>query len=186
MRHKKSKYQLNRFTSWRKATLISLARSLIIHQSIKTLLSKAKAVRPLIEKLIFLAKRNTLTAKRQAAKILNDHRLVSKLFNEIGPRFTQRGSGFTRIINLGVRRGDNARTAIIELTEIKKIEPKKPKKEIKAAEVIKPEVIKEKPSEEKKLEGKVAVKEKPPLLKKPSKKFFAGLRNIFKKGRDSL
>ena len=151
-------------------------------------MSKAKAVKPLIEKLIHLAKRNTLAAKREAQKILNDHALVSRLFNETGKLFANRTAGFTRIINLGKRRGDNAEIVIIELTEIKKIEHKQTKKEkeIKPEEEIKPEVTKEKPSIEKKPETKIAVKEKPPSVKKPSKKFLGGLRSIFKKERDSL
>lgn len=186
MRHKKAKLQFNRFTSWRKSTLNSLARSILIYESIKTSLHKAKGVRPLIEKLISLSKVNTLAAKRQAAQVLGDHKLTSKLFNEIGPRFAQRKSGFIRIINLGRRRGDNAQMAILELTEIKKKEPKKPKKakEIKPEEEINPEILKEKTAEQKKPE--VSVKEKPPIAKKPSKKFLGGLKNIFKKERDSL
>lgn len=185
MRHKKLRLQLNRFTSWRKSTLESLARNLLIHQRIKTSLNKAKAVRPLVEKLISLSKANTLTAKRRAARILGDHKLVSMLFNEVAPRFAKKQGGYTRIINLGLRRGDNAQLAIIELTEIKEKKAKQPKKakEVKPETEIKPE----KPIEEKKPETpNVAVKEKPPIIRKPAKKFFGGLRNIFKKERDSL
>jgi len=189
MRHKKKKSLLNRFTSWRKSTLISLAKNLLTYQSIKTSTHKAKAVKPLIDKLISLAKSNTLKAKRQAFRILGDHSMVSALFNDIGPRFAKTQSGFTRIIHLGNRRGDNAEISILELTEIKKKEVKKPKKEkeLKPEEEIKKGVVKERPIEEKKPEAPgVAVKEKPPLTKKPSKKFLGGLRNIFKKERDSL
>lgn len=187
MRHKKKRLQLNRFTSWRQATLRSLTQSLLINQSIKTSLHRAKATRPQVEKLITLAKENTLAAKRQANQILNDHELVSLLFNDIGPRFVNRVGGYTRIINLGVRRGDNAKRVIFELTEIKKKEKRIPKKEAKPEEEGKKEVVKEKPIEEKKHEGPVAVKEKPPITKKPTKKFLGGLRNIFKKERrDSL
>lgn len=188
MRHRKNRLQLNRFTSWYKATLISLARNLLIQQSIKTSLNKAKAVKPLVEKLISLAKRNTLNAKREAFRILSDHKLVSLLFNEIGPRFTNRNSGYTRIINLGRRRGDNAQMVILELTEIKKKEVKKPKKEkeVRAKEEAEEEVIKERHVEEKKPGTAVVVKEKPPITKKPSKKFLGGLRKIFKKKSDSL
>lgn len=187
MRHRKSRLQLNRFTSWRKHTLISLAQNLLIRQSIKTSAHKAKAVKPLVEKLISQAKTNTLAAKRQAFKILGNHNLVSLLFNEIGPRFANKIGGYTRIINLGTRRGDNAKLAILELTEKKIKEIKKPKKEkeVKAKEETKPQ---EKPIEEKKkpqIPG-VAVKEKPPIIKKPSKNFLGGLRKIFKKERDSL
>jgi len=190
MRHRISRLQLNRFTSWRKATLKSLARNLITYQSIRTSLHKAKAVRPLVEKLISLAKRNTLTAKRQAFKILGDHKIVSQLFKEIGPRFVKVHSGYTRIINLERRRGDNAELAILELTEIKKKEIRKPKKEKEArGQQVKEEKSEVTPAlakEEQKPKTEAAVKEKPPISKKPSKNFLGGLRNIFKKERDSL
>ena len=186
MRHKKHRYQLNRFSSWRKSTIYSLARNLIIHESIKTTLHKAKAVRPQVEKLISLAKENSLAAKRQAAKILNDHKLVSLLFTDIGPRFSKYQGGYTRIINLGARRGDNAKLVILELTELKEKKVKKPKKEKEA----KPkEMAQESPVEEKKPEApKVSPKEKEkhPITKKPPKKFLGGIRNIFKKERDAL
>ena len=186
MRHKKQRYQLNRFSSWRKSTVRALARNLLVYQSIKTTLHRAKAVRPLAEKLISLARQNSLAAKRQAAKILNDHKLVSLLFSDIGPRFAKRQSGFTRIINLGTRRGDDAQLVIFELTELKEKKEKKPKKE---KEEKPKEIAQESPIEEKKHEAtKVSLreKEKPPITKKPSKKFLGGIRNIFKKERDSL
>jgi large subunit ribosomal protein L17 len=178
MRHKNKRLQLNRFTSWRKATLISLARNLLAQESIKTTLTKAKAVRPLAETLISLSKANSLAAKRRAYQILGDHKLVSRLFNEIGPRFTSRTSGYTRIIQLGNRRGDNAKIAILELLERKIKEVKKPKKEkeVKPEEERKPVVKEGKPIEEK----------KPPITKKPTKNFLGGLRSIFKKERDAL
>ncbi len=187
MRHKKLKSLNNRFTSWRKATLISLAKSLLIHQTIVTTKTRASSAQPLVERLISLAKDNSLAAKRRAYKIIGDHRLVSLLFNEIGPRFKNRTGGYTRIFNLGLRRGDNAQQVIFELTEIKKKEKKKPKKakgqEEKAPEAIQqPEAV-----EEKKTKTEVAPKEeRPPISKKPTKKFFGGLRKIFKKERDSL
>lgn len=185
MRHKKQRYQLNRFTSWRKSTINSLARSLLIYQSIRTTLHRAKAVRPLVEKLISLAKQNSLAARRQAAKILNDHKLVSILFTDIGPRFAKKQGGYTRIVNLGARRGDNARLTILELTEIKEKKVKKPKKE---KEEKPQETLAEGLREEKKPEAPQVPKEKekPPLAKKPSKKFLGGIRNIFKKERDAL
>lgn len=175
MRHAKSRHQLNRFTSWRRATLISLLRSLLIYQRIKTTKERAKAVKPWIDSLISLAKDNNLAARRQAYKILGDHRLVILLFNDIAQRFNQNQGGFTRILNIGPRRGDNAKMALLELTVIKKIEKKKPKKEkeVKPVEEKKPQAVPEAP-------------EKPPVTKKPSKKFLGGLREIFKKERDSL
>jgi len=191
MRHAKAKLRLNRFTSWRKATLISLAKALLIHQKIKTTHAKAKAAKPLIEKLISLGKNNSLFAKRQAYRILSDHKLVSLLFNDIAPRFGNRIGGYTRILNLSLRRGDNAQLVILALTEIKEKVPKKPKPEAEKREAGKPEILKEElpkeqPLEEKKPKAEVAVKEKPPISKKPTKNFLGGLRRIFKRERDSL
>ncbi len=171
MRHRKKRLDINRFTSWRKATLKSMAANLFIHQSIRTTCAKAKAVRPLVEKLVSLAKVNTLFAKRRAFIMLGDHKLVSVLFSEIGPRFVNRVGGYTRIIKIGSRRGDNAEVVIFELTEIKKKEPKK---------------LKEKIVEEKEHQENTAIKEKPPIVKKPAKKFLGGIKSIFKKKSDSL
>ncbi|MFA4853837.1 MAG: 50S ribosomal protein L17 [Candidatus Omnitrophota bacterium] len=178
MRHAKKRLQLNRFTSWHDATINSLARAIILNQSIKTTLHRAKASRQMIEKLITLAKTNTLFARRQAQKVLGEHKLVNLLFNEIGPRFSKRSSGFTRIIGLGKRRGDNAEMVIFELTEIKKKEAKKIKqaKEVKEAPA----------QEEEKQESKAVIKDRPEKVKKPQTKFLSGIRSIFKKKSDSL
>ncbi|MDD2679475.1 MAG: 50S ribosomal protein L17 [Candidatus Omnitrophica bacterium] len=190
MRHKKKKLQLNRFTSWQDATIKSLARNLLIYESMRTTLQRAKAVRPLAEKLVALAKSNTLAAKREAFRILGDHKLVAMLFNEIGPRFAKRASGYTRIINLARRRGDDAKLVIFELTEQKvKVKKVKKAKEAKAEEADKAvEEGREPAAEEKKAEKprETAVQEKAPQTKKPSKKFLGGIRSIFKKERDSL
>ncbi len=194
MRHAKAKYSLNRFSSWRKATVLSLVKNVLICQSIKTTRARAKAARPVVDRLISLAKENNLAARRQAYKILTDHKLVSLLFAEVAPRFQGRNGGYSRIINFAQRRGDGTPLVILELTEIKKKEPRKPKKEkegvSKETAQQKPEAItpEKHPAEEKKAaaETKVAVKEKPPLTKKPQKKFLGGLKNIFKKERDSL
>jgi len=185
VRHAKSRHQLNRFTSWHKATLISLVKGLIIHQSIKTTLARAKAARSLADKVISLAREDSLTNKRLAFKILGDHKMVSRLFSDIGMRFRNRVGGYTRIIMLGPRRGDNAKVVIWELSEIKKTE--KPKKDVKAAEKKegRPESGPEKAHEEHPKQ-EVVVKEKPPITKKPARKFLGGIRNIFKKERDSL
>jgi len=189
MRHAKKRLQLSRFTSWHDATIRSLARNMVICQSIKTTLTRAKASKQLIEELITLGKKNTLFARRQAQKILGEHRLVSLLFNDIAPRFVKRNSGFTRIIGLGKRRGDNAEMVIFELTELKKKEVKK----VKAAKEIKPQVASEdtgatevKTIPEPKKEAKAVIKEKPTDEKKPQKQFMGGLRTIFKKKSDSL
>jgi len=164
-----------------------------VYQSIKTTQIRARSVRPLVEKLINLAKANTLAAKRRAFAILGDHRLVSILFKDIGPRFTGRTGGYLRILHLGSRRGDGAEMVLLELTEIKKKEIKKPKKQKETKAEAQPtdgQTEETRPvAEEKKTKTEVATKEKeerPPVIQKPSKKFLGGLRNIFKKERDSL
>lgn len=189
MRHAKKRMQLGRFTSWHDATIKSLAKNIIICQSIKTTLARAKAAKQMADKLIALSKKDTLFARRQAQKILGEHKLVNLLFTEIGPRFAARSSGFTRIIALGKRRGDNAEMVIFELTELKKKEPKKEKK----AKEEKPQAIQErtgsaedKITQEQKKETKTVVKENPVDAKKPQKKFLGGLRTIFRKKSDSL
>jgi large subunit ribosomal protein L17 len=191
MRHRKTRYSLNRFTSWRKATIVSLARNLFKHQRIKTTLTRAKACQPFVEKIVSLAKQNTLIQKRRVYKFLGQHSLVSLLFKDIAPRYTNRTSGFTRIIKLGKRRGDNADLVILELTEIKekkkkvKVE-KESKPEVKPEQETREQVVKEKPVEEVRPKAEVKVLKKPPITKKPSKTFLGGIRKIFKKERDSL
>ena len=192
MRHAKKRLQLSRFTSWHKATIRSLVRNMVIHQSIKTTLTRAKASRSAIEKLITLAKENTLFARRQAQKVLGEHKLVNLLFNDIGPRFSKRNSGFTRIIGLGKRRGDDAEMVIFELTEIKKKEVKKvksakeakPQATLAVDEAVEAKAGEEKTAGEKKQES--VAKANPAKDKKPQKKFIGGIRNIFRKKSDSL
>ncbi|MFA5118359.1 MAG: 50S ribosomal protein L17 [Candidatus Omnitrophota bacterium] len=188
MRHRKAKSLNNRFTSWRKATLQSLARNMMVYQRITTTLQKAKAAKPLVEKLISLGKSDTLSGRRDAFQILNDHHLVEILFNDIAKRFDKRNGGYTRVIRLGARRGDNAEMVIFELTEIKekvkKAKKESKEKESKVQETTSPEAEKDKTLEHKQAETKT--QEKPTTDKKPSKKFLGGLRNIFKKERDSL
>ncbi|MEI6831264.1 MAG: 50S ribosomal protein L17 [Candidatus Omnitrophota bacterium] len=197
MRHAKKRLQLSRFTSWHDATIKSLVKNVIFCQSIKTTLHRAKASKQLVEKLVTLAKTNTLFARRQAQKVLGEHKLVNILFNEIGPRFAKRNSGFTRIISLGMRRGDNAEMVIFELTEIKKKEAKKIKQDKtqrlaasddkRGASVVDVEgQVEEKTVEEAKLTPAPAIKERPAKGKKPQTKFLGGIRSIFKKKSDSL
>ena len=193
MRHRKSKYALNRFTSWHDATVISIAKNVLIRERIVTTKIKALAARPLLEKLIGLGKKNTLHARRQAYKVLGEHSLVSLLFSDIAQRFNDRVGGYVRILGFGRRRGDNAELVLLELTQIKKKEkrPKKIKEEREAGKEDK-QLPKEKPAQEKKARQETAVadkereKERPPATKKPDKKFLGGLRNIFKKKSDSL
>lgn len=191
MRHAQKRYQLNRNTSWRRATIDSIARSVLLNQSIRTTRTRAKAVKPLVEKLISLAKKDTLFARREANKILNDHQLVKMLFSDIGKRFSSRSSGFTRTIGLGRRRGDDADMVILELTEIKKKETVKPKKEKAAAraepEKLKASEVKTPESSPEKTEKPEAVhQERPPATQKPQKKFLGGIKNMFRKERDAL
>ena len=192
MRHRKQKFTLNRFTSWRRATVLSLVRNLLKYQRLKTTIIRAKAAQPLVEKIITLAKKNTLTQKRRAYQLLGDHRLVSLLFSDIGPRFKDRPSGFTRILKLANRRGDNAQMVVFELTEIKekkqkvKVEKEGKPELIKTAGETKGQAVKEKPAEDARPLKETKVSEKPPIVKKPARKFLGGLRNIFKKKSDSL
>ena len=191
MRHGKKRLQLSRFTSWHDATLKSLTRNMIIHQSIKTSMSRAKAARPLVEKLVSLAKENTLSAKRQAFKILGDHKLVAKLFSDIGPLSLKRNGGYTRILSLVKRRGDNAQVVIFELTDKKIKEIKKLKKAKDANLKPRDEDSLAAPEETANVEKKVKepstlVKDRQETVKKPNKKFLGGIRSIFKKQRDSL
>lgn len=189
MRHAKKRMQLSRFTSWHDATIRSLVRNMVICQSMNTTLTRAKASKPLIEKLITLGKKNTLFARRQAQKVLGEHKLVNLLFNEIAPRFAKRNSGFTRIIGLGKRRGDNAEMVIFELTELKKKEAKKikPVKDEKLEPTpVDVEPDQKKSAVEQKKESRIAIKDNPVDEKRPQKKFMGGLRTIFKKKSDSL
>jgi large subunit ribosomal protein L17 len=108
--------------------------SFLEKERIRTTLSKAKATKPIAEKMITLAKKNTLHARRQALQVIYKRDVVKKLFDDIGPRFTERPGGYARIIKLGPRMGDGAEMAILELvgTEFKKKEKKKAKLKEKA------------------------------------------------------
>jgi large subunit ribosomal protein L17 len=115
MRHQKAGKKLKRDISGRRALLRGLVTNVIEEERITTTVPKAKAAKPLVEKMITLAKRDTLHARRQAASYLLKPEAVQKLFEKIGPRFTQRNGGYTRIVKLGWRKGDGAETAKLEL-----------------------------------------------------------------------
>ena len=117
MRHKRAGYKLGRSTSHRKALLRSLVTSIIEQERIVTTVIKAKAVKPLVDKMITLAKRDDLHARRQAAAILMTPDSVKKLFEKLGTRFGQRNGGYTRIVKLGWRKGDGAEQALIEFVD---------------------------------------------------------------------
>src|SRR6202162_5606683 len=115
MRHKKSGYKLKRNISARRALFKGLVTSVIEEERIITTVAKAKAVRPLVEKMITLAKRDTLHTRRQAAAFLETPAAVKKLFDKLGTRFGQRTGGYTRVVRLGWRQGDGAEQAMLEL-----------------------------------------------------------------------
>ena len=116
MRHQRQRYQLSRTASHRKALLINLTKEIIDHERIQTTEAKAKAVRPEVERLITLAKRGDLHARRQAlSELHNDKFAVHKLFEEIAPRYQSRPGGYTRIVKLGPRRSDSAEMVFLEL-----------------------------------------------------------------------
>jgi large subunit ribosomal protein L17 len=115
MRHKISGRRLKRDGGSRKALLKGLVTSVIEHERVVTTVPKAKAVKPLVEKMITLAKRDTLHTRRQAAAFLETPAAVQKLFDKLGTRFGQRNGGYTRVVRLGWRKGDGAEQAIIEL-----------------------------------------------------------------------
>lgn len=115
MRHKISGYKLKRDGGSRKALLKGLVTSVIEHERVITTVPKAKAVQPLVEKMITLAKRDTLHTRRQAAAFLETPAAVQKLFDKLGTRFGQRPGGYTRVVRLGFRKGDGAEQAMLEL-----------------------------------------------------------------------
>ena len=115
MRHLKAGFKLKRDNGARKALLRNLVTSVVLEERIKTTIPKAKAARPLVDKVITLAKRDTLHTRRQAAAILNSPEAVKKLFDKLGARFGQRNGGYTRIIRLGWRQGDGSEVAMLEL-----------------------------------------------------------------------
>ena len=115
MRHQYAGYKLKRDVGARKALLRNLATSVIDTERVVTTVPKAKAVKPLVEHLITLAKQDTLHSRRQAAAVLNTPKSVKKLFDTLGTRFGQRNGGYTRIVRLGPRKGDGAEQAMIEL-----------------------------------------------------------------------
>lgn len=115
MRHKVSGYKLKRDAGSRKALLKGLVTSVIEHERVVTTVPKAKAIQPLVEKMITLAKRDTLHTRRQAAAFLETPAAVQKLFDKLGTRFGQRSGGYTRVVRLGFRKGDGAEQAMLEL-----------------------------------------------------------------------
>jgi large subunit ribosomal protein L17 len=116
MRHQRNRHKLSRDSAHRKALLMNLSKELIDHERIETTTAKAKAVKPEVERLITLAKRGDLHARRQALSALGqDKFMVYKLFDEIAPRYADRPGGYTRILKLGPRKSDATEMALLEL-----------------------------------------------------------------------
>jgi large subunit ribosomal protein L17 len=136
MRHQKKTIKLGRTAAHRKALLANQVCSLIAHQRIKTTLAKAKAVRPLAEKMVTFGKNGSLHARRMALSMLRQKDAVKKLFDEIAPRSADRNGGYTRIVKLGQRKSDSASMAFIEWVD--------------AAQVVEEEEPKEKPAKKQK------------------------------------
>ena len=117
MRHGMAHRKLNRTASHRKAMFANMAASLIEHEQIVTTLPKAKEMKPFMDKLITLAKRGDLHARRQAVSKVRDEAAVKKLFEVFGERYKDRDGGYTRVLKAGFRHGDNAPRAVIELVD---------------------------------------------------------------------
>jgi large subunit ribosomal protein L17 len=150
MRHQKKTLKLGRKAEHRKALLANQVCSLIAHQRIKTTLAKAKAVRPLAERMVTLGKNGSLHARRHALSILRQKHAVKKLFDQIAPSSAERNGGYTRIIKLGRRNSDSASMAFLEWIDAPKA------------------LVEEKPAEEKKAKRKES--EAKPKQKEPAKR----------------
>ena len=117
MKHSLSHRKLNRTSAHRKTLLMNLSNALLKHEQIITTLPKAKELRPFVEKIISLGKKENLHSKRKANSILQDKKNIKKLFEVFADRYKDRKGGYTRIVKLGNRYGDNAPTAVIELVD---------------------------------------------------------------------
>ncbi|MBX3646939.1 MAG: 50S ribosomal protein L17 [Rhodocyclaceae bacterium] len=117
MRHRHGLRKLNRTSSHRLAMLRNMTNSLLLHEAIKTTLPKAKELRRVVEPMITLGKKPSLANRRLAFNRLRDRDMVTKLFDELGPRFANRNGGYLRILKFGFRQGDNAPMALVELLD---------------------------------------------------------------------
>jgi len=172
MRHQKRVKTLNRTKSHRKALLMNLANALFNHESIKTTNTKAMVLKRVAERLITLAKRKDLHSMRLAFSFLRDKAMVRKLFTEIGDRYNAINGGYTRVLKIGNRKGDNAPMAIIELTQKKEEKKEKEdKKPAKKAEKKTEKKAEKKPVKktEKKAEEKTEKKKEKKTEKKTTK-----------------
>lgn len=170
MKHQKKNKKFSRPRAQRKALIKSLLQAVVVHERIITTELKAKALRKWVDRLITLAKKNTLHARRLSYRVLGSHVLVKRLFEEIGPRFKDIAGGYSRVIGFRRRKGDNAKLSILELTKVEKKEKKHREKKEKER------VVKEEVREDKII----------PKKEIPKKGLLSGIRKIFKKERDSL
>ena len=133
MRHRKARRKLGRTTEHREALLRNLTTSLLLHERIITTQAKAKELRKIAERMITLAKREDLHARRQAAEVVQDERVLKKLFDALGGRYQGRNGGYTRVLRTGMRRGDGTQKAVLEFSVPIEIptKEKKPKREKK-------------------------------------------------------
>ena len=130
MRHRRKGKKLGRTASHRKAMMRNMVTEFLDNERIVTTISKAKALRPVAEKMITLGKRENLHARRRALSFIRRKEVVYKLFDEIAPRFSERNGGYTRILRLGFRQGDQAEMALLELvgSEFEAVVPDKKSK----------------------------------------------------------
>jgi len=170
MRHQKKSEKFSRNRAQRKALVKSLLRALFTYERIKTTESKAKGIRPWVDRLITLAKNDTLHARRLAYKWLPDHLLVKRLFEQIAPRFKDTPGGYTRIIDIGYRAGDAAKISLMELTKLgeKKITAKAKKTKSKTEKTESAETTQETTSQK----------------ENPKTGLIAGMKKIFKKKKE--
>ena len=132
MRHQKKTIKLGRTAEHRRALLANQVCALIQHQRITTTLAKAKAVRPLAERMVTLGKNGSIHSRRTALAVLRQKSSVKKLFDDIAQRSAERNGGYTRIVKLGARKSDSARMAFIEWVDAEQVAEEKPSKEKKA------------------------------------------------------
>jgi large subunit ribosomal protein L17 len=145
MRHNRAGRKLGRVSEHRRALFRNQLLSLMQHERIITTLPKAKELRPIAERMVTLGRKNTVHARRLAARWIADREVIKKLFSEIAPRFANRPGGYTRIVKLGPRKGDGAELAILEFVDYKLPEAAKEKKEQKQKKTKPEELRQEQP-----------------------------------------
>ncbi len=165
MRHQNKTIKLGRTAAHRRALLANQVVALIQHQRIKTTLAKAKAVRPLAERMVTLGKNGSIHARRTALAVLRQKSAVKKLFDNIAQRSAERNGGYTRIVKLGARKSDSARMAFIEWVDTEQVVEEKPTKEKKAKRKEPEPKPQQKTPEAEQSERKQSKAEAPPAAK---------------------